>query len=270
LLGLAVLIIVLAGVLVWLAAFRESGPSGLSAKLAAAEATFPYDMAKGTTVGKADAPLKLVAYEDFQCPFCLRYTGNEEPTLIEEYVKTGKMSLTFKHLPLLGFESTRAALASQCAANQDKFWQYHAKLFKTQADAGQDTAEKTNVGRFDEDKLNEMASSLGLDTAAFSQCLATDQSLQAVQDSNREAQTLGLNGTPSFTLNGQSIGSGTLALDDFRKTLDQAYSRLTGSPSPTASVSPSPSASSSPAPSGTPAAGASTSPTAAVTATPTR
>ena len=269
LLGLAALIIALAAVLVFLAVSRNSGTSNVGSGLFALEANFPYDLAKGTTVGKADAPLKLVEFEDFQCPFCLRHTGNIEPKLVDEYVRTGKMSITYKNLPLLGFESTIAARAGVCAAEQDKFWQFHNQLFKKEADAGQDVGEKLNVGRFSEAAVKDIATSLGMDATKFSDCYGDNKSLQAVQDQTREAQTLGMSGTPSFLLNGQSIGSGTLALEDFRKTLNSAYDRLTGSPTPGAAGSASPSASASAAVSPaaatpTPAASA-TSPTAVPT-----
>ncbi len=263
LLGLAALVIALAAVLVFLAVSRNSGTSGVASSIAALDANFPYDLAKGTTLGKADAPLKVTEYEDFQCPFCLRHTGNVEPKLIDEYVRTGKMSITYKNLPLLGFESGLAARAGVCAAEQDKFWQFHNKLFKKEADAGQDVAEKTNVGRFSESALKDIATGLGMDASKFSECYGDQRSLQAVQDQTREATTLGLNGTPSFLLNGQSIGSGTLAIEDFRKTLDAAYDRLTGSPTPGAAGSASPSASAASSPAATTPTPAAASPTAA-------
>ena len=59
----------------------------------------PSDMANGTKLGSDSAPLKLTEYEDFQCPFCLKYSASQEPTLVNEYVKTGKMQITYENLP---------------------------------------------------------------------------------------------------------------------------------------------------------------------------
>ena len=130
-------VIVLAVILGVVIANTGSSDGGLTSKLTTAQVEFPYDQAKGYKVGSDSAPIKLTEFEDFQCPFCLRYTGEEEPDIVKEFVKTGKVQIEFKHLPLLGAESVRAAKAGECAAQQDKFWQLHNDLFLTQAKAGQ-------------------------------------------------------------------------------------------------------------------------------------
>ena len=241
LLIVAALIIVLAGVLTWLVASGGTDTGGAPEKLAAARQNFPYDLAKGTKVGKDDAPLKLVQYEDFQCPFCLKYTSEQEPTLVEEYVKTGKVQIEYKHLPNLGAESVRAGRASECAADQGKFWQYHDKLFQVQADAGQLKKEKVNAGRFSDDKLRQFAKELGLEENKFNTCFISEDSLKLVQDDQREAQSFGINGTPGFTINGRAMGSGAPAkLEDWRKLLDDQIKAATASPTPSATASASP------------------------------
>jgi protein-disulfide isomerase len=248
LIGVSVLVVVLAGVLLFVALRSSSGNSDVVKNLLLAHSDFPADLAKGNAVGKDDAPLKLTEYEDFQCPFCLRFTAGEEPLLVNEYVKTGKVQIIFKQLPLLGFESGRAASASLCAADQGQFWPYHDKLFLVQGQAGQDSNEQKNIGRFSDDKLKQYAADIGLDRTQFDPCLSSDKHLKEVQDQNAEARSLGLSGTPSFTINGQPIGAGSFSLEDWRKTLDAAYLRATASPTPAASASP---AASPPAPTAT-------------------
>lgn len=101
---------------------------------------FPADLVDGQAIGEPDARITLTAFEDFQCPFCLRFTLLNEPVIIEEYVLTGKVRFEFKHFPILGDESGAAAIAGSCAADQGRFWALHRRLFLAQLDAGQTPA----------------------------------------------------------------------------------------------------------------------------------
>jgi len=240
LLAVAGLVILLAAVLVWYSS-RGTGTSNTTQQLLAAQADFPSDMAKDNSVGDPNAPIKLTEYEDFQCPFCLKYTANEEPTIIKEYVKTGKVQLTYKHLPILpGSESVQAAIATVCAQQQGKFWELNQLLFLTEAKAGQDVTEKTSVGRFSDSNLKQYASQVGLDMTKFNSCFTNADTLKTVQAQQAEANALGIKGTPGFALNGQPLSQGNMTIDDWRKTLDDAYTRLTTTPTATASASASP------------------------------
>lgn len=240
LLGVAGLIILLAVVLVFVAS-RSGGSSTTSdwtKNLNDAHAQLPGDLANGLKLGKEDAPIKLTEYEDFQCPICLKYTALQEPALVEEYVKTGKMQIIYQTLPVLKTESVRAGMAAQCVADQNKFWDFHSKLFTVQAEAGQGTTEKVNVGRFSDAKLREYAQGVGADLAKYDACFASPDTLQKVQEQERAARGLGLSGTPSFVINGSPFTSGIPdSVDQWRKTLDDAYKQLTASPTPAASPS---------------------------------
>jgi protein-disulfide isomerase len=212
--------------------------SELVDQLEAAHAAFPTDMVDGTKVGSDDAPLKLVAFEDFQCPFCLMYTSEDEPTIIEEYVKAGKLQLEFRQLPLLGVESTNAATAAECAAEQNRFWDYHSLLFLTQARAGQVANEQLNVGRFSDDNLSGFAEEIGLDVAAFDKCYNSGDTLEAVQADVAEAGQRGIRGTPNFVLNGTTFGSDAGNIENWRTALDDLYTQITETPTTTASETP--------------------------------
>lgn len=259
LLVVTALIIGLAVVLSILLANQDSDDGGsLADKISTGKAEFPFDMVNGARVGRDDAPIKLVQFEDFQCPFCLAYTGEDEPTLINEYVKTGKMQIEFRHLTVLGTESLAAAKASECAAGQDKFWQYHNELFLTQAKAGQQTSEKVNIGRFSDDNLKKLASDLGLDTAKFATCFDSPATLEAVQNDVREATSFGIRSTPGFLINNQPIGSGApVDLAEWRRVLDEVLKKVNETPTASATAA------------GTVTATASASATTAATATPT-
>ncbi len=239
------LIVVLAVVLGVIIANQSTSDGGATDALTTARTDLPRELQKGLKIGKDDAPIKLAAFEDFQCPFCLKYTSQQEPTLIAEYVKSGKVQIEFKHLPILGQESVRAARASECMGQQDKFWEFHNTLFQAQAKAGQLTGEKIDVGRFSDDKLREFAAANGADIEKYNTCFSGEASLVAVQESQRLAQSLGFRSTPSFTLNGRPMGSGTPSnldgwrtiLDDAIKTVQSATPTATGSATATASAS---------------------------------
>lgn len=256
-----VLVAILAAVIMF--GGSESSSDKAVKQLEEAGAKVPFDLANGAKLGKDDAPIKLTQFEDFQCPFCLRYTAADEPTLVEEYVKTGKIQLIYEHFPGLGFESVRAAGASQCAADQNLFWQYHNLLFLTQAKAGQLDNEKLQVDRFSDDNLKGYASQVGADRAKFDACVDSDTHITLVQDQQRRARSLGITGTPGFLINGQPFGAGAPAtLEGWRKLLDDALVQVAAAAKVTPSASASPSAAASPAAANTPAAATTPQPTA--------
>lgn len=241
LLGLAAVIIILGVIAAFAVSKGSGGDDAFVTKLKQAQVDFPKELANGTKVGKDDAPLKLVAYEDFQCPFCLQYTATQEPELINQYVKSGEVQIEYRNLTILGTESALAAIAGQCAADQNRFWDYHSKLFLVQAEAGQFKNEKKDAGRFTNAKLKDYAAGLGLDTGKFNDCLDTSKHLDAVQNQNREAKQLGISATPGFTVNGSPLGSGAPAdMDGWKKVFDTVKAAASATPGATASVSASP------------------------------
>lgn len=183
--------------------------------------SYPADLVDGDSIGKADAPVTLTLYEDFQCPFCLQFTLAHEEMLIEDYVKTGKVLLQFRHFAILGPESQAAAMAAICAADQEKFWPFHHRLFLEQARAGQLKNEVLNKGRFSEEALATFATEAGVDAAAYDTCIADPATLLRLQADSREARQLGLRGTPGVVLDGEPVG---IPADEasFRRLLDTA------------------------------------------------
>jgi protein-disulfide isomerase len=188
--------------------------------LSAARVDFPADLADGYALGRADAPLSLTMYEDFQCPFCLRYTAVIEPALVEEYVAAGDLRIEFQNFPILGPESLNAGIAAECAAQQDRFWDLHHELFLLQAEAGQLTNEQLQVGRFSDEALRTIAEGLALDMPAYDVCYSDPATLATVQDMAGRARELGLTGTPGFVLNGTALPGAPANLEGWRLFLD--------------------------------------------------
>jgi protein-disulfide isomerase len=114
-------------------------------------------------------------------------------------------------MAFLGEESGWAAEASECAADQDAFWEYHDKLFGSQSGE--------NQGAFNKDKLKGFAKDLNLDTEAFNECLDSGKYAQAVQESTQTAQSIGVRSTPAFLINGQPM-LGAQPYSSFQQVID--------------------------------------------------
>ncbi len=222
-------------------------------KLDQASANLPLDLVDGAKVGSEDAPVKVTVFEDFQCRFCLDFTADQEGEVIEQFVKSGELQLEYRHLPLQGAESFAAALASQCAADQNMFWQYHNRLFRIQAENNHSTAPRANVGRFTTESLKDIAADLGLDTAEFNSCFDNQDHLDTITDHERTARSFGISGTPGFLVNGQPLGTGApTSIDAWRDLIDEVVgisaTATAGAGSPTADASASPEATATPTP----------------------
>lgn len=135
-----------------------------------------------------------------------------KPALFKQYVDTGQVAFVYKHMAILGQESVWAAEASECAADQGKFWEYHDLMFSRQAGE--------NQGAFAKDKLLGMAQELKLDTSKFEPCLKNDQTLARVQTDIQEGQAAGVRGTPTFFINGQGL-VGAQPLEAFKAAIDK-------------------------------------------------
>jgi protein-disulfide isomerase len=149
------------------------------------------------TLGAASAPVTIVEYADYQCPFCATWARTIEPQIKQTYIDTGKVRLEWHDMAWMGDESRDAANAARCAGDQGQFWAYHDLLFASQA--GQ------NTGAFSKTRLEAFARQLGLNTAAFDACVDADKYGDAVQADFAEATRLGISGTPAFFINGQRI-----------------------------------------------------------------
>jgi predicted DsbA family dithiol-disulfide isomerase len=176
--------------------------------------------ASGPSRGPADAPVVIVAFSDYECPFCKR----ADPTIEAVLAKyPTQVRLVFRHLPLdaLHPHARTAAIASVCAEKQGKFWEYHAKLFENQHALG------------DED-LKKYASGLGLDMSAFDACLTGPEAAERVKVDAETARLAGITGTPAFFINGILL-SGAQPLEAFQKWIDMELAAGAKAPAPPAS-----------------------------------
>jgi len=217
--GIGIVVLAVVG-LIALGLMTSGGSSSneLATKIEESASDLPAQ--NGLSLGSADAPLVLEVFEDFQCPFCIRFTADVEPALIDEYVSTGKVRLDFQNFAILGLESEAAARAMVCAAEQNRAWNYGIALYALQANANQVEVERLNVGRFDRDALVEVARDVGLNSA-FNTCFDSGASGQAVLDQQAKGSSLGVKGTPGFALNGKLIVNPPGDIAGWRTLLDQ-------------------------------------------------
>jgi len=162
--------------------------------------------------GDENAPVTIIEFSDFQCPFCGKFEAETVSKIEKNYVDTGKVRIGYWHFAFLGQESFDAAEASECAADQNAFWEYHNLLFKSQ--------NGENKGAFAKDKLKEFATGLKLDSQAFNDCLDSGKYTQLVQELTGTAQSIGVRSTPSFVVNGLAI-IGAQSYDVFQQAIEQ-------------------------------------------------
>lgn len=158
-----------------------------------APAPFDYPNPKENSVGDPSAPVQIVEFGDYQCPFCAKFWGDTEKSIIRNYVATGKVYFTFRSVNFIGPESARAGEAAYCAAEQGEFWGYHDYLFTNQGI-------KENDGTFTVPNLSAFARGLGLDMAQFNDCLIHHKYAARVERDNADAQLAGIQGTPAFLI----------------------------------------------------------------------
>jgi protein-disulfide isomerase len=174
----------------------------------------PHIQSKFNTLGDPNAPVKIIEYADFQCPYCMRYSKDTEPQIINTYVATGKVYYEYRSVgAFLGPESASAAEAAYCAADQNKFWEYHDILFSNW------TGE--NAGDFAPDKLRQYAATLGLSPNTFDDCLSQHKYAGQVQQDVTNAKTDGIHSTPSFLINGKIV-QGAQPFEAFQQAIEAA------------------------------------------------
>ncbi len=157
--------------------------------------------------GSDNASVTVLEYSDFQCPSC----GRIQP-VIEQVLQTygSRIKFVYRHFPLTSIHpyAWKAAEASECADEQEKFWEYHDKLFENQ--------DALTIS-----DLKLYASELGLDGASFNACLDSDAMSKYVQRDSQRAMNAGARGTPEFFING-GLMSGALTFESFKAGIEKA------------------------------------------------
>jgi protein-disulfide isomerase len=156
-------------------------------------------LADGVALGRADAPVSLEVWADFQCPVCGTLVKDYFPRLVTEFVIPGAVRIVSHDIAILGRgggdESLAAAVAARCAGAQGKYWAYHDWLYANQRGE--------NRGAFSADRLAAIANELGLDRAGWDACIADPAQAAAIRKQTSDALSSGVNSTPTFRIGGQ-------------------------------------------------------------------
>jgi len=164
--------------------------------------------------GDPNAPITMVEFSDYQCPFCLRYFQETLPQLLKDYVETGKVYYVFKDFPITQIhpQAIPAAVAARCAGQQDAYWEMHDKLFEEQS--------RWNNNPNADEIFAELAQDIGLDMDAFNACVADPAIVDQVNQNLAEGVAAGVQGTPAFFINGEFI-SGAQPYSVFQQTIER-------------------------------------------------
>jgi len=175
------------------------------------------NVADAPTLGRADAPVTLIEFSDYQCPFCQRFFATTFPALLRDYIDTGRLRYVFRDYPLEMHPNARkAAEAAHCAGEQGKYWEMHAVLFQHQQ-------------ALTPPQLAQHARTVGLDGATFDACLSSGRHAAQVDRGLTDGAAAGVRGTPGFVVGKTTSGDvvegtpirGAQPLETFRRLIDQ-------------------------------------------------
>jgi len=138
---------------------------------------------------------------------------------MDRYVEDGALRIEWRDFAYLGQESIKAAQAARAAQEQGSFWEYHDALYENQG--------SINGGAFSDEKLLDLARELGLDVETFEFGLASGRYEAVVRRDLQETREAGIQGTPSFTVNGQRL-TGPIPLEDFKQVIDEELRKAEG------------------------------------------
>lgn len=168
-------------------------------------------------LGSSSAPVTIVEFGDYQCPFCQKWNIQTKPTIVTNFIETGKANLIYVDLAIIGPDSIKAHAGSYCADEQGLYWQYHDYLYANQGHENDGWANSQNL------KLL-VADIDGMNVDSFAQCLDSGKYEQRVNDNKKIATDAGARSTPSFVIvapSGDSISiSGAQPYGAFKKAIE--------------------------------------------------
>ena len=171
-------------------------------------------------IGKLDAPITIIEFSDFQCPFCAKFHMQTLPTIMDEYINKGTVKLVFRDFPIQNIHpnAVPASIAAECANEQGKFEQMYHMLFEKQKEwSNLETAYAITA-------FNQYASELQLNEEKFDSCIKNVKYIEEVQKDLNEGRTYGVTGTPGFFIGNEKIGfvelKGAQPFESFKKVID--------------------------------------------------
>ena len=171
-------------------------------------------------IGKLDAPITIIEFSDFQCPFCAKFHIDTLPSIMNEYIKNGQVKLVFRDFQIQSIHPNAlpASVAAECANEQKKFKEMHDVLFEKQNEWSNQNIESVM------NTFSQYASDLGLEEKAFDSCLKNGKYIEEIQKDLDDGRTYGISGTPGFFIGNDQIGfielKGAQPFENFKKVID--------------------------------------------------
>ena len=172
-------------------------------------------------LGDPNAPVTIIEFSDFQCPFCRKFYTETLPQIKKDYLLTGKAKLVYRDFPLVQIHpgATPAAEGAECAREQGKFWEMHDAIFDEQGKLGSGTVQFTALD------VKKWAANIGLNASKFNQCLDSGKYKQEVEKDLADGSAAGVNGTPATFINGRLV-SGAQPFVAFKVIIDEELKKL--------------------------------------------
>ena len=186
---------------------QKAAQAGIAAPGEPVDASIDDDAIKGDK----DAPVTIIEFSDFECPFCARFYNDTLPQIISEYVDTGKVRFVYRDFPLSFHQNARSAsLAAECMKDQGGeklFYEMHDKIYENQTS-------------LNAENLKIWAAELGAKASEFNECLDSEKFGDEVDKDFADGQSYGVSGTPAFFINGRMV-SGAQPFSVFQNIVDE-------------------------------------------------
>ncbi len=171
-------------------------------------------------IGNPDAPITIIEFSDFQCPFCARFHSQTLPLILDEYIEQGKVKLVFRDFPIQSIHPNAlpASIAAECANEQGKFKEMHDMLFDNQNEWNkQDTVDALS-------SFSQYATNIQLEQETFDSCLTNGKYIEEIKKDLDDGRNYGVSGTPGFFVGNDEIGyvelKGAQPFESFKKIID--------------------------------------------------
>jgi len=171
-------------------------------------------------IGDSNAPITIIEFSDFQCPFCARFNSQTLPVILDEYIEQGKVKLVFRDFPIQSIHPNAlpASVAAECANDQSKFKEMHDMLFEKQNEWNKkETTEALSL-------FSQYASNMKLDMEVFDSCLTSGKHIDEIKKDLEDGRDYGVTGTPGFFVGNDQIGfvelKGAQPFESFKKVID--------------------------------------------------
>ena len=171
-------------------------------------------------MGDPNAPITIIEFSDFQCPFCARFHTQTLPSILDEYIDQGKVKLVFRDFPIQSIHPNAlpASIAAECANDQNKFREMHDILFEKQNEWNKiDTAKALSL-------FSQYALDFGINQEEFDSCLTSGKHISEIQKDLEDGRNYGVSGTPGFFVGNDELGyvelKGAQPFESFKKVID--------------------------------------------------